>query len=126
MKRISQFVLAAIVGLVIGTTASNCAHTTAGQFKDAVVTCTMENSSNSQAASAVLGCLTGAIAGDYSACLSGLVTAGTWTVQEISCVVRKLATESAQRLNAGTASGTDKAVLDNANQWLRDNAIRFR
>ena len=126
MKRITQFVLAAILGLTIGTVASNCAHTTPSQFKDIVVTCTVENSSNSQAANAVLGFLTGAIAGDYGACWSGLVTAGTWTIQEIACVVRKLATESAQRLNAGTASSTDRAQLDNANAWLKANNIRFR
>lgn len=126
MKKISQYALSVVIGLTLGTLVANCAHTTAGQFKDAVVQCTVENSSNAQASAAVVACLTSAIAGDYSACLAGLVTAGTWTIQEIACVVRKLATESAQRLNSGTATATDRAVLDNANQFLRDNAIRFR
>jgi hypothetical protein len=114
------------VGLALGGYLASCAHTTPGQFKDAVVVCTMENSNNPQAGAAVLNCLTGAVGGNYAACLSGLVSGGHWLVDEVACVVRRLATESAQRLNAGTASGTDKATLDNANQWLRDNNIRFR
>ena len=127
MKKISQYALSVIIGLTLGTLVANgCAHTTASGFKDAVVTCTMENSSNAQASAAVVTCLTGAIAGDYAGCLAGLVTAGTWTITEVACIVRRLATESAQRLNAGTATPTDKATLDNANQFLRDNAIRFR
>jgi hypothetical protein len=126
MKRITQYLLAAIVGLTLVTVAANCAHTTPGTFTNALVTCTQENSNNAQASAAVVNCLVGAAAGNYAACLSGLVSAGHWTVDEIACIVRRLATESAQRLNAGTASGTDKATLDNANAWLRDNAIRFR
>jgi len=126
MKKLYQYALATIIGLAIGIVSGNCAHTTPGQFKDALVTCTMENSNNAQASAAVLGCLTNAVAGNYAACLSGLVSTGHWTVDEVSCIVRRLATESAQRLNAGTASGTDQATLDNANAWLKANNIRFR
>ena len=114
------------LGLSLGAYFAACAHTTPGQFKDALVTCTQENSNNTQALAAVGNCLTGALAGDYVSCLSGLVSAGHWTVDEIACVVRKLATDSAQRLNAGTSTSSDRSTLDNANRWLRDNNIRFR
>lgn len=127
MKRAPTYLLAFILSFSVATIALNCAHTpTPGEFKDAVVTCTLENSSNAQASAAVVGCLTGAVAGNYAACLSGLVSAGHWTVTEIACIVRRLATESAQRLNAGTANDWDQAQLDNANRWLRDNSIRFK
>ena len=128
MKHYRKFqVLAVAVGLALGGYLGSCAHTpTPGQFKDALVTCTLENSNNPQASAAVVNCLVGAASGNYAACLSGLVAAGYWTVEEVACIVRRLATESAQRLNAGTARGTDKAVLDNANQWIKDNGIRFR
>lgn len=127
MKHYRKFqALCIATGLVLGAYLASCAHTTPGQFKDAVVVCTMENSNNPQAGAAVVNCLTGAVSGNYAACLSGLVTAGYWTVEEIACVVRRLATESAQRINAGQATGADRTVLDNANQWLRDNNIRFR
>jgi hypothetical protein len=126
MKRISLYSIAVAIGLTIGGYVASCAHTTPGQFKDAVVTCTMENSHNPQASSAVLNCLTNAVAGNYAACLAGLPQLGHWTVDEIACVVRRLATESAQRINAGKAEPTDQQVLDDANQWLRDQGIKFR
>ncbi|HJW74822.1 MAG TPA: hypothetical protein VJ787_04020 [Thermoleophilia bacterium] len=124
LRSIQILILA--VGLSIGGYFAACAHTTPGQFKDAIVTCTLENSQNPQASAAVTNCLIGAVSGNYAACLSGLVTAGYWTVEEIACVVRRLATESAQRINAGQATDADRTVLDNANQWLKDNQIRFR
>ena len=117
-------VLAVAVGLAIGISIG-CAHTY-GQFRDAVVTCTQENSNNAAATAAVLNCLTNAVAGNYAACLAGLVTEAHWTVDEVACVVRRLSNETAQRLNAGTASGNDQAVLDRANAWIRDNNVRFR
>ena len=126
MKRIVQYLSAIIIGLAIGTVAANCAHMTPTEFKDALVTCTQENTNNAQALAAVGNCLTGALAGNYAACLSGLVTELKWTIDEVACMVRKLATESAQRINAGQATDADRTVLDNANQWLKDNQIRFR
>jgi hypothetical protein len=119
-------VLAILVGLSLGGYVASCAHTSAAEFKDAIVTCTLENSSNAQASAAVVACLTGAVAGDYTSCLSGLVTAGQWAATEVICIVRRLATESAQRLNAGAAQPNDQVMLDNANRFLRDNGIRFR
>ena len=123
--RAIQIVILA-VGFAIGGYFASCAHTTPTQFKDAIVNCTLENSNNPQAGAAVVRCLTGAVSGDYGACLSGLVAGGYWAVEEIACVVRRLATESAQRINAGQATDSDRTVLDNANQFLRDNNLRFR
>jgi hypothetical protein len=133
MKRISlrlRDIIASIaIGILLGVpiaAANGCAHTTPGQFTNAVVTCTLDNTSNPQAGAAVLSCLTAAVAGNYSACLAGLVTAGQWTVEEVACIVRNLSTQAAQKLNAGDKSGENQLILDNANQWLRDNSIRFR
>jgi len=113
------------VGLSIGGYFAACAHT-AGEYKDAVVTCTQENSNNPQASAAVKNCLIGAVSGNYGACLAGLPAAFNWSYEEVICVVRRLATESAQRLNAGLSTDSDRTVLDNANQWIKDNGIRFR
>jgi hypothetical protein len=95
-------------------------------FYQVVVTCTTENTSNAAAGAAVMGCLTGAVSGDYTACLAGLLTAGHWTVDEIACIVRAYATTSAQRLNAGTPTAEDTVILRNANDWIRANQIGFR
>jgi len=119
--------LAVAIGLTLGGYLTSCAHTpTPGEFKDAIVNCTIENSNNPQASAAVTNCLIGAVSGNYGACLSGLVAGGYWAVEEIACVVRRLATESAQRLNAGQSTDSDRAVLDNANAWLKSENIRFR
>lgn len=100
--------------------------TSPDSFYQAVVTCTKDNSQNAQAGSAVLRCLTGAVAGDYTACLAGLVTGGYWTVEEVACVVRQYATESAQRINAGSPSAADSDVLKNANAWIKSQGIQYR
>lgn len=95
-------------------------------FFGAVVTCTRENSRNAQAGQAVLNCLMNAAGGDYGSCLAGIVAAGYWTVDEIACVVRQYATESAQRLNSGEPTPSDSIILERANQWLRVNQVRFQ
>ena len=95
-------------------------------FFQAVVTCTKDNSQSPQAGAAVLQCHTGAISGNYTVCLSGLVTEGHWAVDEIACLVRAYATSSAVRLNSGTPDASDQVVLDNANAWLRAEQIQFR
>ncbi len=120
-------VLAVAVVLAIGGYLASCAHTpTPGEFRDAVVTCTQENSNNPQASAAVVNCLTNAVGGNYAACLAGLPAIGHWTVEEIACVVRRLSVESAQRLNAGSSTPADRTLLDNANAWLSENGIVFR
>jgi hypothetical protein len=95
-------------------------------FYQTVVTCTVDNSSNTQAGAAVYKCLAGVVTSDYTACLAGLVTAGYWTVDEVACIVRHYAQTSAQRMNAGTGDPMDPKVLDNANAWLKQEQIRFK
>jgi hypothetical protein len=96
-------------------------------FYQVVVTCTLDNSTNVQAGAAVYKCLTDVILSqDYGACLAGLVTAGTWTVDEVACLVRHYAQTSAQRLNAGTSDSLDQRTLDNANAWLKKEQPRFK
>ena len=94
-------------------------------FYQAVVTCTESNTANPQAEAAVVQCLTDAVAGDYAGCLSGLVAGGTWTVDEVACIVRSYATTAAVRINAGTATKTDSTGLANANAWLKSNQVQF-
>lgn len=115
-----------VIFAALGITSCKTTPTNPDTFYQRVVTCTQENSHNTQAGAAVLNCLTGAVAGDYGACLSGLVAAGYWTVDEIACVVRQYATESAQRINSGEPTPSDSIILERANQWLRDKQVRFQ
>lgn len=115
-----------IIIAALGITSCKTTPTNPDSFFGAVVTCTRENSHNDQAGAAVLNCLTGAVAGDYGACLSGLVAAGYWTVDEIACVVRQYATESSQRINSGTPAPSDSVILERANEWLKTNQVKFR
>lgn len=120
--------IASIIILVaaIGITACKTSPTKPDSFFGAVATCTQQNSHNDQAGQAALNCLLNAAGGDYGACLSGLVAAGYWTVDEIACVVRQYATESAQRINSGAPTPSDSVILERSNQWLRDNQVKFR
>jgi len=96
-------------------------------FYQTVVTCTVDNSTNTQAGAAVYKCLAEVVTGQtYTSCLAGLVTAGTWTVDEVACIVRRYAQTSATRLNAGTGDSMDPKILDNANAWLRQEQIRYK
>jgi hypothetical protein len=100
--------------------------TSPDSFYQAVVTCTESNTANPQAEQAVYKCLVGAVQGDYAACLSGLVAGGTWTVDEVACLVRQYATTASVRLNSGTAKAVDDVGLSNANAWLRAEQIKYR
>jgi len=115
-----------VIIAALGITACKTTPTNPDSFFGAVVTCTKENSHNAQAGAAVLNCLMNAAGGNYGACLSGLVAAGYWTVDEIACVVRQYATESAQRLNSGMPTPSDSIILERANQWLREKQVRFQ
>lgn len=95
-------------------------------FYGVVVACTMSNSHNSQAGAAVLDCLVNAAGGNYGACLAGLCAAGYWTVEEVACIVRQYATESAQRINEGKATERDTLLLENANAWIREHKVVYK
>ena len=121
-----RHVLLAPILLLVLTVSCITAPTKPDSFFQTIVTCTKDNSQSPQAGAAVLQCLTGAISGNYTACLAGLVTEGHWAVDEIACLVRSYATTSAVRLNSGTPDASDRVVLDNANAWLRAEQIQFR
>ena len=124
LRHLSTF--ATILALSAALSACKTTPTNPDGFFGAVVTCTKSNSHNAQAGAAVLNCLTSAVGGDYTACLAGLVTAGYWTVEEVACVVRQYATESAQRLNAGEPAPSDSVILERANAWLSSKQVKFQ
>lgn len=115
-----------VVIAALGSTSCKTTPTSPDSFFGAVVTCTKQNSHNDQAGAAVLNCLVNAAGGNYGACLAGLTAAGYWTVEEIACVVRQYATESAQRLNAGVPTPSDAVILERANAWIKANQVRYQ
>lgn len=122
MKTLATLVLAVCLVVACKTTPTN-----PDSFYQAVVTCTVDNTNNTQAGAAVYKCLSDVVLSkDYTACLQGLVTDLTWTASEVACIVRHYASTSAQRLNAGTGDALDPTVLANANAWLQKEQPRFR
>jgi UDP-N-acetylglucosamine enolpyruvyl transferase len=100
--------------------------TSPDSFYQAVVTCTEANVANPQAEAAVVQCLTDVVAGAYVGCLAGLVASGTWTVDEVACLVRAYATSAAVKVNNGTATTADSTALANANAWIRAEQVKYR
>ena len=123
---IFNFLLPVLLLLVIQEVACKTTPTSPDSFYRAVVTCTSANTANPQAEQAVYQCLSDVVQGNYMGCLSGLVAAGTWTVDEVACLVRQYATTSAVRINAGTAKPGDQTVLENANAWLKAEKVQYR
>lgn len=128
MKTLARYLSTISTTIAIIATLGACKTTPTNpdSFFGAVVTCTKENSRNAQAGQAVLNCLMNAAGGDYGSCLAGIVAAGYWTVDEIACVVRQYATESAQRLNAGAPTPSDAVILERANEWIRSHQVNYR
>jgi hypothetical protein len=100
--------------------------TSPDSFYQAVVTCTEADVANPQSEAAVVQCLTDVVAGAYVGCLAGLVAAGTWTVDEVACLVRAYATSAAVKVNNGTATTADSTALANANAWIRAERVKYR
>jgi hypothetical protein len=128
MKRTLLSLIVAFVSTYATLVVTSCktTPTSPDSFYQAVVTCTESNVANPQAEQAVYQCLVSAVAGDYAGCLSGLVAGGTWTVDEVACLVRAYATSTAVKINKGTATVEDSAGLANANAWLRTEQVKFR
>ena len=123
---IFNFLLPVLLLLALQDSACKTAPNSPDSFYQAVVTCTSENTANPQAEQAVYQCLTDIVDGAYAGCLSGLVAAGTWTVDEVACLVRQYAATSAARINAGNPKAGDQTALDNANAWLKAEKVQFR
>ena len=128
MKKVLLSLVVAFVATYSTLVATGCktTPTSPDSFYQAVVVCTEANVANPQAAQAVYACLTDVVAGNYVGCLSGLVAAGTWTVDEVACLVRAYATSAAVKINNGTATAADSQALANANAWIRTEQVKFR
>jgi hypothetical protein len=127
MKKVLLSLVVAFVATYSTLVATSCktTPTSPDSFYQAVVTCTGANTANSQAKAAVYQCLTDVVAGAYVGCLSGLVAAGYWTVDEVACLVRAYATSAAVKVNNGTATSEDATALANANAWLRAEQVKY-
>ena len=118
---------AAIVLLFAALACASCktTPTSPDAFFKQIVTCADSNQANPQAEQAALACLEDVVAGAYVGCLDGLVAGGTWTVDEIACIVRAYAVAEAKKVNRGTATAADTTALQNANAWLKAEQIGF-
>jgi hypothetical protein len=95
----------------------------------AVVDCAKVNPQASAALASVETCLVGAMAQDYSACLTGLVTGGHFVIDEVACVVAWYAQQpQAKQLqqHAKASAPTDVTVSSHAKAWLSSEAISIR
>jgi hypothetical protein len=99
-------------------------------FYEVIVDCAKTNPQSSAAGTAVLNCLAGAATADYGACLSGLLTMGHWTVDEIACLVRYYGAEASNKLNALPANAApdaaDQTVAANAKAWIVAHKVGYR
>lgn len=128
MKRAISYLasLATVLALFATLDACKTTPTNPDSFFQTVVSCAEVNPHNSQAGQAVLNCFLNAVGGDYVACIAGITAAGNWTVAEIACVIREYATESAQRINAGTPTPSDSVLLERANAWIKQEQVKYR
>lgn len=128
MKHIIRHLASIATVLALAATLSACKTTPTNpdSFFQTVVSCAETNPNNDQAGQAVLNCFMNAVGGDYVACIAGITAAGNWTVAEIACVIRQYATESAQRINAGTPTPSDSVILERANAWIRQEQVKYR
>jgi hypothetical protein len=126
MNRIVRYLasLATIIAIVSLTPA--CHNVTPDQFYDATVDCAKNNPQSSAALAAVETCLLGVVSQNYSACLSGLVTEGKWSIDEIACLVAWYAEQQNAKVAASTATLEELAARNRANEWLKAEHISIR
>jgi len=102
-----------------------CHNVPADQFFGAVVDCAKVDPASSAALAGVETCLIGAVAENPAACLSGLVAEGTFTVQEVACVVAWEAQQANKKV-AATADPAAVAKRDVAANWLAAEKIGIK
>lgn len=105
---------------------ANCHNVKPGPFFGAVVDCAQVNPQSSAALAAVETCLISSVAGNPAACLSGLITAAHFTVDEVACLVAWIAQQNQVKVLAGTATSADLAKRQAANDWLAQQQISIR
>lgn len=92
-------------------------------FFEAVVDCAKVNPQKSPAASSVVTCLVGALAGNPAACLSQLVTVMHFTVDEVACVVADIAQRENSKVGTAEATRETMQIRDTAVAWMVSNRI---
>jgi hypothetical protein len=116
--KLSLLILAASLALSCGSNKPTPDH-----FFNVVVDCGKTNPSNPEVAAAVYTCLANAAAGNPSACLSGLLSTGHWTVDEIACVVRELGNKTGSLSAPGSY---DANAARSARNWIAAEKIGYR
>ena len=114
------------LALAFLTPAPACHNVTPDQFWNATVDCAKVNPEASAALGAVETCLLGVVTANYAVCLSGLVTEGKYTIDEVACVVAALAQRTNMRVSTASATPADLALRRNANDWLARENISIR
>jgi hypothetical protein len=115
-----------LLALAFLTPAPACHNVTPDQFWNATVDCAKVNPESSAALGAIETCLLGVVSQDYAVCLSGLVTEGKFTIDEVACVVAALAQRTNVRVSTASATPADLALRKNANDWLAQHNISIR
>ena len=103
-----------------------CHNVTPDQFFNATVDCATQNPEASTALQQATNCLVSVISGDPAACLSGLITAGHFTIDEVACVVAYIAQQEQAKVAASTATSTDLEIRRAATSWLVAEKIQIR
>jgi hypothetical protein len=121
-----KFVQTLIVLAAISTTACKTTPVTPDQIFGAVVDCAKVNPEASAALAAVETCLVGALSSNYAACLTGLVTAGKFSIDEVACVAAWYAQQTQAKVASSTATLEELAARQRANDWLAHEEIAIR
>lgn len=112
--------------LILLATLGACHSVKPDQFLDAVVDCAQVNPAASAALAQVETCLLGAVSGNAAVCLSGLVTAAHFTVEEVACVVAWIAQQENDKVATSQATLDDLKLRQAAVDWLTQERIAIR
>jgi hypothetical protein len=117
---------ALLVLAFLGLSVSSCHNVTPDQFAGAVVDCAKVNPEASSTLASVETCLIGAVAGNPSVCLTGLVTECHFAIDEIACVVAYVAQRNQDKVAVGQYTMGDLQERQTANNWLGQERISIR
>jgi hypothetical protein len=115
-----------LVFVLVLSSGTGCHNVKPDQFFGAVVDCSQVNPEASAALGAVTTCLVGLVSQNPAVCLSGLLTDGHFSLDEIACVVASLAHEANAKVGASTATLEDLKLRKAANDWLAQEQIGIR
>jgi hypothetical protein len=104
----------------------SCHNVPADKFLNAVVDCAKVNPQGSAALAQVETCLMSAVAGNPAACLTGLITAAHFTVDEVACVVAYVAQQQQSAVASGKYTEATLAERQAAVDWLQRENIAIR